>query len=173
MTDGSGLVALGKNCGHVHSLMDCCAGVWSAENNIKQPSAPVMPCLPSVLVHDLWYQYKGDIQKLVPVVEFESTQAGPMYLFGHVHLVWKAQALHCALPPPQLDLTGSSKPFYVGMCMSVLHVKYVYHACSSHRGTATIFVLGMEPVSFAWANSSKPLLCLYSMFFFYQFYALF
>lgn len=42
--------------------------------------------------------------------------------------------------------------------MSVLHVKYVYHACSSHRGTATIFVLGMEPVSFARANSSTPLL---------------
>lgn len=108
---------------------------------------------------------------MVPVVEFESTQAGPMYLYGHVHLVWKAQALHCALPPsPQLDLTGGSKSAYVVMCMSVLHVKYVYHACSSRRGTATIFVLGLEPVSFARANSSKPLLCLYSVF--QQFYAL-
>lgn len=68
-------------------------------------------------------------------------------------------------PSPQLDLTGGSKSAYVVMCMSVLHVKYRYHACFSRRGTATIFVLGLEPVSFARANSSKPLLCLYSMFF--------
>lgn len=87
-----------------------------------------------------------------------------MYLYGHVLLVWKAQALHCAPPHPQPDLTGGSKPSYV--VMSVLHAKYVCHACSSHRGTATIiFVLGVEPVSFARANSSKPLLCLYCIFF--------
>lgn len=125
-----------------------------------------MPCLPSVLVHDLWYQWKGDIQK----------EVGPssriwVYTGRSNVLVWacslsvESTGIALCSPSPQLDLTGGSKSAYVVMCMSVLHVKYVYHACSSRRGTATIFVLGLEPVSFARANSSKPLLCLYSMFF--------
>lgn len=92
--DRPGLVALGEDCGHVHSLMGCVR-----EFGVLRTLHFSYAWLPSMLAHDLWYQYKADIEKLLPIV-FESTQADPMYLYGHVHLVWKAQALHCA-PPPQ------------------------------------------------------------------------
>lgn len=47
--------------------------------------------------------------EVVPIVEFESTQADPMYLYGHVwacSLSVESTGIALCSPSPQPDLTG-------------------------------------------------------------------